>query len=175
MRDAVLAGATLDIFNNHAERVRVANLAQCVNVLQAVILTDKTKMLLTPTYHVMQMYSVHQDAKLLPIAIKSPLYTHNGETLPALSASASKDKNGLIHISLVNIDAKNKHKIEIDMQELGIKNVTGTILASPKLQDHNTFDNPTQIKPAVFKGFETKKGKLEITIPAFSVVVLETK
>ncbi|MFV8391252.1 alpha-N-arabinofuranosidase [Flavobacterium sp. LB2P6] len=175
MRDAVLAGATLDIFNNHADRVRIANLAQCVNVLQAVILTDKTKMLLTPTYHVMQMYSVHQDAKLLPITIKSPLYTHNGETLPALSASASKDKNGLIHISLVNIDAKKEHKIEIDMQELGIKNVTGTILASPKLQDHNTFDNPTKIKPAVFKGFETKKGKLEITIPAFSVVVLETK
>lgn len=175
MRDAVLAGATLDIFNNHADRVRIANLAQCVNVLQAVILTDKTKMLLTPTYHVMQMYSVHQDAKLLPITIKSPLYTHNGETLPALSASASKDKNGLIHISLVNIDAKKEHKIEIDMQELGIKNVTGTILASPKLQDHNSFDNPTKIKPAVFKGFETKKGKLEITIPAFSVVVLETK
>lgn len=175
MRDAVLAGATLDIFNNHAERVRVANLAQCVNVLQAVILTDKTKMLLTPTYHVMQMYSVHQDAKLLPISIKSPSYTHNGESLPALSASASKDKNGLIHISLVNIDAKKEHKIEIDMQELGIKNVTGTILASTKLQDHNTFDNPTKIKPAVFKGFETKKGKLEITIPAFSVVVLETK
>ncbi|MFV8335007.1 alpha-N-arabinofuranosidase [Flavobacterium sp. RSP29] len=175
MRDAVLAGATLDIFNNHADRVRVANLAQCVNVLQAVILTDKTKMLLTPTYHVMQMYSVHQDAKLLPITIKSPLYSHNGETLPALSASASKDKNGLIHISLVNIDAKKEHKIEIDMQELGIKNVTGTILASPKLQDHNTFDNPTKIQPAVFKGFETKKGKLEITIPAFSVVVLETK
>ena len=175
MRDAVLAGATLDIFNNHADRVRVANLAQCVNVLQAVILTDKTKMLLTPTYHVMQMYSVHQDAKLLPISIKSPLYSHNGESLPALSASISKDKNGLIHISLVNIDAKKEHKIEIDLKELGIKNVTGTILASPKLQDHNTFDNPTKIKPAVFKGFETKKGKLEITIPAFSVVVLETK
>ncbi|RTZ02529.1 alpha-N-arabinofuranosidase [Flavobacterium sp. RSP49] len=175
MRDAVLAGATLDIFNNHADRVRVANLAQCVNVLQAVILTDKTKMLLTPTYHVMQMYSVHQDAKLLPISIKSPLYSHNGESLPALSASISKDKNGLIHISLVNIDAKKEHKIEIDLKELGIKNVTGTILASPNLQDHNTFDNPTKIKPAIFKGFETKKGKLEITIPAFSVVVLETK
>ena len=175
MRDAVLAGATLDIFNNHADRVRIANLAQCVNVLQAVILTDKTKMLLTPTYHVMQMYSVHQDAKLLPISIKSPLYIHNGETLPALSASASKDINGLVHISLVNIDSKKEHKIEIDLQKLGIKNVSGTILTSPKLQDHNTFDEPSLIQPIDFKGFETKKGKLEITIPAFSVVVLETK
>jgi alpha-N-arabinofuranosidase len=113
MRDAVLAGATLNIFNNHAERVRMANLAQCVNVLQAVILTDKTKMLLTPTYYVMQMYSVHQDAKLLPLTINSPLYTFNGETLPALSASASKDKNGFVHVSLVNIDSKKENKIEI--------------------------------------------------------------
>ena len=78
MRDAVLAGATLNIFNNHAERVRMANLAQCVNVLQTVILTDNAKMVLTPTYHVMQMYSVHQDAKLLPITFNSPLYAYNG-------------------------------------------------------------------------------------------------
>ncbi|MDI6045739.1 alpha-N-arabinofuranosidase [Flavobacterium yafengii] len=177
MRDAMIAGTTLNIFNNHSKRVKMANLAQTVNVLQAVILTENEKMLLTPTYHVMKMYTVHHDAQLLPMTINSPSYsyTHNGETLPALSASASKDKNGLIHISLVNIDSKKDHKIEIDMQELGIKNVTGTILASPKLQDHNTFDNPSKIKPAVFKGFETKKGKLEITIPAFSVVVLETK
>jgi alpha-N-arabinofuranosidase len=175
MRDAVLAGATLNIFNNHAERVRMANLAQCVNVLQAVILTDKTKMLLTPTYHVMQMYSVHQDAKLLPLTINSPLYTFNGETLPALSASASKDKNGLVHISLVNIDSKKENKIEIDINELGIKNVSGTIITSAKLQDHNTFDKPTKIQQVIFKGFEIKKGKLEIVIPPFSVVVLEAK
>lgn len=175
MRDAVLAGATLNIFNNHASRVRMANLAQCVNVLQAVILTDKAKMILTPTYHVMKMYSDHQDAQLLPLTFNAPLYTYNTETLPALSVSASKDKNGLVHISLVNIDSKKEHKVEIDIKELGIKNVTGTILASSKLQDHNSFDNPTNIKPVVFKGFQTKKGKLEITIPPFSVVVLEAK
>lgn len=175
MRDAVLAGATLNIFNNHANRLRMANLAQCVNVLQAVILTDKAKMILTPTYHIMQMYSVHQDAQLLPLTINSPLYTYNGKTLPALSASASKDKNGLVHVSLVNIDSKKENKIEIDIKELGVKNVTATILTSPKLQDHNSFDNPSKIKPAVYKGFEIKKGKLEITIPAFSVVVLEAK
>ena len=82
---------------------------------------------------------------------------------------------GLTHISLVNIDSKKENKIEIDIKELGIKNVSGTIIASKTLQDHNTFDNPTKIQPAVFKGFEIKKGKLEITIPAFSVVVLEAK
>lgn len=175
MRDAVLAGATLNIFNNHANRVRMANLAQCVNVLQAVILTDKAKMIVTPTYHVMQMYSVHQDAKLIPIEINSPLYTYNGETLPALSASVSKDKNGLVHISLVNIDTKKENKIEIDIKELGIKNVSGSLLASSKLQDFNSFDNPTKIQPTTFKGFEIKKGKLVITVPPFSVIMLEGK
>lgn len=175
MRDAVLAGATLNIFNNHADRVRMANLAQCVNVLQAVILTDKTKMLLTPTYHIMQMYNVHQDAKLLPLTINSPLYTFNGETLPALSVSASKDKKGLVHISLVNIDSKKANTVEIDLNELGIKSVSGMIVASSKLQDHNTFENPTKIQPVVFKGFQIKKGKLEVVIPPFSVITLEGK
>jgi alpha-N-arabinofuranosidase len=175
MRDAVLAGATLNIFNNHAERVRMANLAQCVNVLQAVILTDKAKMLLTPTYYVMKMYNVHQEAKLLPLSFKSPLYTYNGQSLPALSASASKDKNGLVHISLVNVDSKKANAIEIDLKELGIKNVSANILTSPKLQDYNSFDNPTKIQPAIFKGFNVKNDKLTITIPAFSVVMLEGK
>lgn len=175
MRDAVLAGSTLNIFNNHADRVRMANLAQCVNVLQAVILTDKAKMILTPTYYVMQLYSVHQDAQQLPITIKSPLYTYNGETLPALSASASKDKKGLTHISLVNIDSKKENTMEIDLNEIGIKAVTGMIITSSKLQDFNSFDNPTKIQPIAFKGFDVKKGKLIVNIPPFSVIMLEGK
>ncbi|MFA9194168.1 alpha-L-arabinofuranosidase C-terminal domain-containing protein [Flavobacterium sp. FBOR7N2.3] len=175
MRDAVLAGSTLNIFNNHADRVRMANLAQCVNVLQAVILTDKAKMILTPTYHIMKMYRVHQDAELLPIDFKSPEYTFEGNTLPAISASASKDKSGFVHVSLVNIDAKKENKIEINLAELGLKNVTATILTSKKLQDYNSFDKPNAIEPKEFKGFKNAKGKLEVTIPAFSVVVLEGK
>nr|WP_315174602.1 alpha-L-arabinofuranosidase C-terminal domain-containing protein [uncultured Flavobacterium sp.] len=175
MRDAVLAGATLNIFNNHADRVRMANLAQCVNVLQAVILTDKAKMILTPTYHIMKMYRVHQDAQLIPLVFNSPSYTYNNETLPALSASASKDKNGLIHISLVNVDAKKDQKIEINLKELGIKNVTGSILTSPKIQDYNSFDNPTKIQPTVLKGFKIKNNTLELIIPPFSVITLEGK
>lgn len=175
MRDAVLAGSTLNIFNNHADRVRMANLAQCVNVLQAVILTDKAKMILTPTYYIMQLYSVHQDAQQLPITIKSPLYTFNGETLPALSASASKDKKGLVHISLVNIDSKKENTVEIDLTEIGIKSVSGLIIGSSKLQDFNSFDNPTKIQPVAFKGFEIKKGKLTVNVPPFSVIMLEGK
>ncbi|MNE89505.1 Intracellular exo-alpha-L-arabinofuranosidase 2 [compost metagenome] len=123
----------------------------------------------------MKMYSVHQDAKLLPIDFKSPLYTLGGETIPAVSASASKDQSGSVHISLVNIDAVNKNKIEIDVKDLGVKNFTGTIITASKLQDYNSFENPNKIIPVAFKGFENKKGKLEITLPPFSVLVLEGK
>lgn len=175
MRDAMIAGTTLNIFNNHSARVKMANLAQTVNVLQAVILTEGEKMLLTPTYHVMKMYASHQDAKLLPVTFQSPLYSYNNESLPAVSASASKNKEGLVYISLVNIDSKKENKVEIDISSLGIKNVTGTILMASKLEDHNSFDNPNKIKPIVFKAFQNKKGTLKITLPPFSVVMLEGK
>ncbi|MGY5355676.1 alpha-N-arabinofuranosidase [Wenyingzhuangia sp. IMCC45467] len=173
MRDAMIAGTTLNIFNNHSKRVKMANLAQTVNVLQAVILTEGEKMLLTPTYHVMNMYKVHQDAQLLPVAFESPKYEFEGKSLPAISVSASKDKNNKVHVSLVNIDSEKQHEIELDVTQLGVKNITGTILTSKKLQDHNTFDNPTIITPEKFKKAKLKKGKLSLTIPAFSVIVLE--
>ena len=153
----------------------MANLAQCVNVLQAVILTEKAKMILTPTYHVMQMYAVHQDAKLLPVTFASPDYAFNNEKLPALSVSASKDNSGLVHISVVNVDSQKTNTIEIPIAELGFKNATASILSSPKLQDYNSFDNPNKIQPTTFKGFEIKNGKLKLTIPPFSVVVVEGK
>jgi len=175
MRDAMIAGVTLNIFNNHADRVRMANLAQTVNVLQAVVLTEGEKILLTPTYHVMKMYNVHQDAQLLPVSFESPAYSFNGETLPAISASASRDKNGSVHISLVNIDANNENSIEFSFEDLGVKTFTATILSSEKLQDHNTFDNPDKIHPKTFKEFKIKNGNLSITLPPFSVVMLEGK
>lgn len=175
MRDAMIAGMNLNIFNNHADRVKMANLAQIVNVLQAVILTKGEKMILTPTYHVMKMYNVHQDAQLIPIKLSTPDYEFNGERLPAVSASASKDKGGLIHVSLINIDASKANTVSIDLNEVGIKSMTGEILTSASLQDHNTFDNPEKIKPTNFKNFKLKKGIVDVTIPPFSVLVFEGK
>lgn len=175
MRDAMIAGVTLNIFNNHSDRVRMANLAQCVNVLQAVILTDKEKMLLTPTYHVMEMYNVHQDAALIPLKTVSNDFTFEGERLPAVSASASKDSSGRVHISLVNIDDKKSQHISVDLNNTKFNTITGRILTSDKIDNHNTFDQPDKIKPAEFKGV-TRKGKtLNVNIPPFSVVVLELK
>lgn len=175
MRDAMVAGMTLNIFNNHADRVKMANLAQMVNVLQAVILTEGQKMLLTPTYHVMKMYNVHQDAQLLPVSFESPDYTYNGESLPAISVSASTDQNNAVHISLVNIDSKKNHTVTIDVSDLKVKNFSGTILRSERLQDHNTFDDPTRIEPEAYNDIRFKNGTLEIALPPFSVVVLEGK
>jgi alpha-L-arabinofuranosidase len=175
MRDAMIAGVTLNIFNNHADRVRMANLAQTINVLQAVILTDEEKMLLTPTYHVMEMYNVHQDATLLPIKLKTADYTVGNQKLPAVSASASRDKSGVTHISLVNIDSKQAHDVTIDTKGAKYTAVTGRILASAKVQDHNSFDNPNKVKPDVFKGAALKANTLTVKLPPFSVVVLEVK
>ena len=173
MRDAMIAGVTLNIFNNHAERVRMANLAQTINVLQAVLLTDNEKMILTPTYHVMEMYNVHQDAVLLPLSITTGDYVLGSEKLPALSCSASKDKQGRTHISVVNIDSKKSHELTVELSGEKYKNVKGRILKSDKIQNHNTFENPTLIKPVDYTGASLKNETVKMTIPPFSVVVLE--
>ena len=173
IRDAMIAGVTLNIFNNHADRVRMANLAQAINVLQSVILTKGNKMLLTPTYHVMEMYNVHQDATLIPLEIKNIDYSMGKEMLPTISASASKAKDGKVHISLVNIDAKNAREITLDLKDLKAKVVSGRILTSAKIQDYNSFERPDAIKPAEFKNTSMKQGKLTVKLPPVSVVVLE--
>lgn len=175
IRDAILAGATLNIFHKHSDRVRMANLAQTVNVLQAVVLTDEEKMILTPTYHVMEMYNVHQDATYLPLSISGGDYTFGSEKLPAISASASKDKAGWVHVSLVNIDPKNVKEISIELRGGKYASVSGRILTSAKLQDHNTFEKPDAVKPVAFKQASLSSNVLKVTLPAHSVVVLELK
>lgn len=175
MRDAVLAGTTLNIFNNHCDRVRMANLAQMVNVLQAVVLTNEEKIILTPTYHVMEMYNVHQDAVMLPVEVTSDDYIFGNEKLKAVSASASRDKNGVTHISLVNIDATKAQPVSININGASYRSVTGRILTSEKLQNYNSFDDPNKIVPAVYNGARLNDSIVNLTIPPFSVVVLELK
>jgi alpha-N-arabinofuranosidase len=175
MRDAMIAGSTLNIFNNHCDRVRMANLAQCVNVLQSVILTNEEKMILTPTYHVMEMYNVHQNALMLPLTVTSSDYSFGGKKIKAISASASKDKTGAVHISLVNIDARQSQVVSVELGDITARSVTGRILHSGSLQDHNSFDDPQKIKPAVFNDATLSGNKLSVKMPPFSVVVLELK
>jgi alpha-L-arabinofuranosidase len=175
MRDALLAGTTLNIFHNHSDRVRMANLAQTVNVLQAVVLTQEEKMIVTPTYHVMEMYNVHQDATLLPLELESTNYTYGAEKLPAISASASRDKAGVTHISLVNIDSKINQEITVDLRGGKFNSINGRILSSAKLQDHNSFEQPDLVKPMPFRQVTLSGNSLKVILPAHSVVVLELK
>jgi alpha-N-arabinofuranosidase len=153
----------------------MANLAQVVNVLQAVILTKEEKMLLTPTYHVMEMYNVHQDATLLPIKVKTNTFEFEGEKLPAVSVSASKDAKGLTHISLTNVDPKNPQEITIDLKGAKYVSVAGRILTAEKLRDYNSFENPNKIQPKAFSGATISGNQLKVKLPAFSVAVLELK
>lgn len=172
IRDAMLAGMTLNIFNNHADRVHMANLAQTVNVLQAVILTEGPKMVLTPTYHVMEMYKVHQDARLVPLKFTSSEYSREGHSIPALTASASINNSGAMNISLTNIDPQNSQSIEIDLGVFTGKKVTGRILTSNNIQDLNTFEKPDKVKPAAFNDAKISKGTLKLTVPKNAVIVL---
>jgi alpha-L-arabinofuranosidase len=171
MRDAVLAGMTLNVFNNRCDRVRMANLAQTVNVLQAVVLTDSVRMLLTPTYHVMEMYVPHHDAAMLPVTFASPMIYAGKDTMKAVSVSASRDKNGITHISLVNVDLRVAHEVRLAIADGG-KKVTGRILRSAKVQDHNTFEQPDAVKPVEFTGAKVEGGVVTLTLPACSVVLL---
>ena len=153
----------------------MANLAQAVNVLQAVILTNKEKMILTPTYHVMEIYNVHQDATMLPVKLISNDYVLGAEKLPAVSVSASKDKTGVIHISLANIDAGKAQDVSLNITGAKFDAVTGKIITSKKLQDYNSFDEPGKILPTDFKGAKISNNVLQVKLPPFSVVVLTLK
>lgn len=175
IRDAMIAGLTLNIFNNHADRVRMANLAQTVNALQAVILTKDDIMILTPTYHVMEMYKVHQDAQLVPLRTIIEDYTLGERKIPAVSASASISESGTMNLSLTNIDNKNLKSVEIYLSDFDAKTITGRILTSKNVQDHNTFENPYKVIPKEFKDAEIIDNKLIVNMPPCSVVVLEIK
>jgi alpha-N-arabinofuranosidase len=175
MRDALIAGSTLNIFNNHSDRIKVATLAQTVNVLQAVILTQKEKMLLTPTYHVFDLYKVHMDAKAIPLKFKSPMYILGDKQLAAVNASASIDSAGLVHITLVNIDAKKKISINTNLNGLKWSKVTGRIVSSPKFNDYNSFENPNKIVAKVFNGAKKSGNQLVAELPPLSVVELELR
>ncbi|MDX9755189.1 MAG: alpha-N-arabinofuranosidase [bacterium] len=172
LRDALVAAASLNIFNNHCERVEMANIAQTVNVLQAMVLTQDEKMLLTPTYHVYHMFKVHQDALWLPIFLKTQDYRLGNESMPALNASASMDQNGKIHISLCNMDPNQSVTLQCRLAGKDAKSVSGQILTSDLMTAHNTFENPAVVQPAPFTGFQVENNQLSITMPAKSVVVL---
>ena len=190
IRDALVAGLSLNVFNNHADRVQVANIAQTVNVLQAVVLTEGEKMLLTPTYHVFEMYKVHHDATLLPSVVigedYAPSrtlvgnpgavgYTHDMKAVKQVSVSASKNAAGVTHVSLCNLHHDRPATVSIELRGAKASSVTGRILTAAGQNTMNTFDQPDAVKPATFDGAKVTATGLDVELPARSVVVLAVR
>jgi alpha-N-arabinofuranosidase len=170
LRDAIVAGINLNIFNQHAGRVTMANIAQTINVLQAMILTDRERMLLTPTYHVFHMYQAHQGARSVPVEHEDPGYSFGSKPVPMLHASASLDDAGRLHLSLVNLDPGRPAVVRLARRA---QNVKGRVLTAARMTDHNTFEAPEQVQPAAFDGATVRGDGLELRLPAKSVSVLE--
>jgi Alpha-L-arabinofuranosidase len=175
IRDALVAGITLHIFHKHCDRVRMANLAQLVNVLQSVILTKGENMVLTPTYHVFDMFKVHQDAELLDTHETVSQIGSEDNALPNISASASRDAQGRVHVSLCNLDHQTGAGVHIELRgwEAGGMKVSGTTLTSGRMDGHNTFDRPDEVVPAAFTDFTVEGHTLRANLPPMSVTMLE--
>ena len=177
LRDALVAAMTLNIFNHHCERVTMANIAQTINVLQALILTEDggDRLVLTPTYHVFDLYKVHQDATLLPLDLRCDDYTCGEHTMAGLSASASRDTAGSVHLSLCNVNPKQPAVLRCEVRGMPLDTVRGRILTAERMQAHHTFDAPAQVLPTDFAGATVDGNQVTLTLPAKAVVVLELK
>jgi len=151
----------------------MTNIAQTVNVLQAMILTKNEKMVLTPTYHVFDMYKVHQDATYLPLELECGDYKYDGKGIPAVTATASRDAAGKIHISICNVDPNKAATVRCEIRGADFKKVSGSILTAPKMNTHNTFDNPDTLKPVKFDEVTKEGDELVIKMPSKSIVALE--
>lgn len=173
LRDAVSAGIFLNVFNNHSDRVRMGNIAQTVNVLQSMILTEGAKMILTPTYHVFEMYKVHQGADRLAADLVCEDYNFADQKIPALHVSASKSKDGMVSVSICNLNPNASADLDCSINGFRVGTVSGRVLTAASMQAHNTFENPSAVKPAPLNAIRVNDGKLTVTIPARSVAVLK--
>jgi alpha-N-arabinofuranosidase len=172
LRDALVAAVNFNVFHKHARRVRMTNIAQMINVLQAMILTDKERMLLTPTYHAFKMHVPFQGATALRSEIRDlPSYTFGGESVPSVSVSAARGKDGKLWLSLVNLNPNATTDVEVDTGS-EVNGAKGQVLTAEAMDAHNTFDQPDAVKPVDYS-VQAKDGKLGLTLPAKSVVVVE--
>jgi alpha-L-arabinofuranosidase len=174
LRDAILAALNLNIFARHADRVRMANIAQMVNVLQAMIMTDKDKMVLTPTYYVFKMYVPFQDATFVPVTFNSGTYMHGNITLPRVDAIAAKDKAGKVWLEITNLDPNQPVEIEASLDGGNAKSAVGETLTAPKVDSVNTFDAPHTVVPRPVSA-RVEGGKLALTLEPKSVTVVSVE
>jgi alpha-L-arabinofuranosidase len=174
MRDAIVGAIHLNIFARHADRVRMANIAQMVNVLQSVILTDKEKILLTPTYHVLRMYIPFQDAKSLPVEVDAGAYQFDDVTLPRVDAIAARSKDGKLWLAVIHIDPNRPLDLAAALPGISVKGGVGEILTAPQINTINTFEAPHAVSPKPFNAKATGGG-LMLHLPPKSVTVLQVQ
>ena len=172
LRDALLAAVNFHIFHRHADRVHMANIAQMVNVLQAMIHTDGPRMVLTPTYHAFRLYTPFQGAQALPVAVDGPDYVVGDVRQPALDVTAARDASGAVHIGLVNVDADTAAEVSLALEGMAGATVSGQILTAERTDARNSFDAPDTVRPAAFAGARWRGGRLHVAMPARSLVVL---
>ena len=173
MRDAMVAAMSLNIFHRHTDRLKKANIAQIVNVLQAMILTKGNEMVLTPTYHVFRMYNVHQNAQYVPTECNAAdMVAPSGRIMPEVSVTASKDADGKLHVSIANPVVDKAQTLVLSFDDLNPKNVTGEVLAAPTIQSYNDFGKEPAVAPKPFTAFKKNGKTLTVTVPAASVVAL---
>ena len=171
LRDAILASLNLNIFARHADRVRMANIAQMINVLQAMIMTDREKMVLTPTYHVFQMYVPFQDAAWVPVTFDAGRYTHGNVTLPRLDAIAARDASGKLWLEITNLDPEEPLEIEAALPGIAARSAAGETLTAAQVDTVNTFDAPKAVAPKPIS-VKVEGGKLALQVEPKSVTVI---
>src|SRR6185369_12469214 len=169
-----LAALNLNIFARHADRVRMANIAQMINVLQAMILTDKEKMVLTPTYYVFKMYVPFQDSTFVPVTFNAGTYTHDNVTLPRVDAIAAKDTNGKLWLAVTNLDPNQRIEIEAGVEGVTAKSAAGQTLTAPKVDSVNSFDAPNTVVPKSIVA-KVQGGKISLRLEPKSVTVISVE
>jgi len=174
LRDAILAALNLNIFARHADRVRIANIAQMINVLQAMLMTDKEKMVRMPTYYVFKMYLPFQDSTFVPVSFDAGKYTHGDVTLPRVDAIAAKDSSGKLWLAITNLDPNQPAEIEASVAGVSAKSVSGETLTAPKVDSVNTFDAPNTVVPKPFSA-KVQNGKLLLKLEPKSVTVVSVE
>src|SRR3954452_12593785 len=172
LRDALVAATNFHIFQRHADRVRMAAIAQMVNVLQSMIRTDGPKMLRTPTYYAYLIYQPFQGATALPVTTSSPDYAVGASKLPVFDVTAAKGSGGAIHVGLINADPNDSADVELTLDAAAGKLISGQVLTAAKIDSHNGFGAPEQVRPVPFAGARWAGGKLRVSMPAKSIVVL---
>jgi alpha-L-arabinofuranosidase len=171
LRDAVLAALNFHVFHEFADRLRMTNIAQMVNVLQAMILTDGPRMLLTPTYHAFHLYRPFQGARRVPAVVRgAPDYRHGGQSIPKISATAGLGSDGKLYLALVNTHPRDGEQVRVEGSS-PITHASGRMLTGSSLDAHNTFAEPNRLRPTAVE-LTAAKGSLEVALPPRSIVVL---